>query len=403
MLTNAFQPFRYRDYRLFWVAGAFSNIGMWALVAGRLWLMHDLTRSPFMLGVVVLAGGGPFLLLTLLGGVVADNTNRLKMVIFTRSGFAILAFLTCVLVFSNLINPTYLILISISTGILLAFDLPSRQAMLEGLVPKDQLVNAVAVYSIVTAGSAIIGPSLFAPLVNFWGIGSLFGLIGFMYALTVLLLSLIKTKHIAINQKTGTEFRRGILDGVSYTFRHRGILLILSTGIGVGMCGLSFETLLPVFAEEVFHGNVYAYGSLLLSIGIGGTIGTLFLSVMVGRSGILQIHYVSGIGLACFLIIFSFVEHLQHAYLAVGLIGMCSVIFLTSNSTTIQKLVDDKYRGRVMSLHQMTWGSTALGGFVVGAIAQSTSAPFSVKIAGSLVLLIIIFSLLARIRGKTSH
>ena len=130
MLTNAFQPFRYRDYRLFWVAGAFSNIGMWALVAGRLWLMHDLTRSPFMLGVVVLAGGGPFLLLTLLGGVVADNTNRLKMVIFTRSGFAILAFLTCVLVFSNLINPTYLILISISTGILLAFDLPSRQAML---------------------------------------------------------------------------------------------------------------------------------------------------------------------------------------------------------------------------------------------------------------------------------
>lgn len=402
MLFKAFQPFRYRDYRLFWVAGAFSNIGMWALVAGRLWLMHDLTSSAFMLGLVTLSSLGPLLFLTLLGGAVADNTNRLRLVIITRSGFSVLAFLTCLLVISDSITPLYLILISVLTGILLAFDLPSRQAMLVGLVPKEQLVNAVAVYSIVTAGSAIIGPSLFAPFVNLWGIESLFGLIALMYALTVLLLSLIKTNHIVKNHRSSTALSKGISDGIKYAFQHTNIRLILATGIGVGMFGLSFETLLPIFAEEVFSGDVYAYGSLLLSIGIGGTLGTLILSVLVGRTNILPIHYISGSGLAVFLIIFSLIDHLQYAYYAIGLTGMCSVIFLTSNSTIIQTLVDDEYRGRVMSFHQLTWGSTALGGFIVGVIAQSTSAPFSVKVAGFFVLVIILSSLMIRIRTRAN-
>ena len=89
--------FRYASYRLFWIGNAFSNIGIWALMAGRLWLMHELTDSPLMLGLVTFAGLGPILLLSMWGGVVADRVNRMRLVVITRALFAFTAILTGVL------------------------------------------------------------------------------------------------------------------------------------------------------------------------------------------------------------------------------------------------------------------------------------------------------------------
>ena len=86
--------FRYREYRLYWLGGAFSNIGMWALVFGRLWLMHSLTESALYLGLVTTSSLGPILLFSVWGGVLADRVNRLRLVIATRALFAVLALLT---------------------------------------------------------------------------------------------------------------------------------------------------------------------------------------------------------------------------------------------------------------------------------------------------------------------
>ena len=191
-VPRLFSALGYREYRLFWFAGAFSNLGMWALVFGRLWLMHSLTQSPLMLGAVTICSLGPVLILSPWGGVVADRVNRLKLVTITRAGFAFLALLTATLIIFNLIRPWNLLAISVLTGILLAFDMPSRQAILPNLVPRIHLVNAITIYSFVTAGSAIIGPSIFAPLVKLSGLEGLFGLIGIAYMLTVVMLVFMK-------------------------------------------------------------------------------------------------------------------------------------------------------------------------------------------------------------------
>ncbi len=98
-----FAAFQYREYRLFWIAAGFSNIGMWTLVAGRLWLMHELSDSAIALGLVTLSSLGPILLLSVWGGVVADRVNRLRLVMTTRAMFAALAFLTGALVATDLI------------------------------------------------------------------------------------------------------------------------------------------------------------------------------------------------------------------------------------------------------------------------------------------------------------
>ena len=143
---EVFSAFRYRDYRLFWLGAVFSNLGIWALMAGRLWLMHDLTNSPLMLGLLTFSNAAPILLLAMWGGVVADRVNRLKLMIFTRSMFSLQALITGILVAFGLIQPWHLIVISLATGGLLSFDIPSRAAILPNLVKKEHLFNAIVLY-----------------------------------------------------------------------------------------------------------------------------------------------------------------------------------------------------------------------------------------------------------------
>ena len=380
-----FTALGYREYRLFWLGGAFSNIGMWALIFGRLWLMHDLTDSPFMLGVVTTSSLGPVLLLSLWGGVIADRVNRLRLVTMTRAMFAALALLTGVLVATDVIQPWHLIVISLGTGALLSFDIPSRQAMLPNLVPEEHLVNAIAVYSFLFAGSAIIGPGFFAPLVNIWGLEGLFFLIGVAYALTVVMLLMMKPlPQNSSLVKAGLW--RGLKDGLRYAREHRIILNLLGLGIVGGMFGLSFETLLPVFADEVLSGDVSRYGWLLMSIGVGGMIGAATLATVGTLRNSAAIHLVVGSGLGISLMVFSQVTWFPAALSALGLVGGFSVMFLTVNNTMVQGVVDEEFRGRIMSLHQLTWGVTAIGGLLMGTLAQVTDAPLSLLLAGLVTL-----------------
>ncbi|SVB70781.1 uncharacterized protein METZ01_LOCUS223635, partial [marine metagenome] len=161
-----FVAFRYRDYTFFWLGGAFSNIGMWTLIHARLWLMNDLTDSEIMLGLVTMTALGPTIVLSVWGGVLADRINRLKLVMISRACFAMLAFLTAGLIMSDLITPWQLLTISLATGVLLSFDIPSRQAMLPNLVKKSHMVNAIALYSFLGVASSILGPGFFGPLVK---------------------------------------------------------------------------------------------------------------------------------------------------------------------------------------------------------------------------------------------
>ena len=115
---TSFEAFGHREYRYFWVAAAFSNIGMWTLVYGRLWLMRTLTESEWMLGLVATASLGPVLFLSMWGGVLADRVNRLYLVRFTRLMFAAVTLLTAVLIATDVIRPWHVIAISAGTGVL---------------------------------------------------------------------------------------------------------------------------------------------------------------------------------------------------------------------------------------------------------------------------------------------
>ena len=382
---TSYSAFKYREYRLFWIAAAFSNIGMWSLVYGRLWLMRTLTGSEVMLGLVATANLAPVLIFSIWGGVLADRFNRLKIVRVTRLLFAITTVGTAVLIQSGNIEPWHVLAISAVTGTLLAFDIPSRSAMVATIVPKEHLAGAIALYSIVFGAAAIVGPMLFSPLVSAWGLEGLFYIIGTSYLLTVLTLLMMRTSghRVAATSKTVLG---GLLQGFTYLRHQKSITSVILLGVTLGLFGSSFDTLLPVFTDEIFSGGTDVFGQLLLGAGIGGLTATMAITLIGRRVRPALYLIIAGVGLGAAQLTFARIDILGLAVFVAGIIGGFKVVLGTMNTTVVQTLVAEEFRGRVLSINQLTWGASALGGLLMGYLAQRFDAPTAMTFGGSVAI-----------------
>lgn len=364
--------FKHRSYTIFWIGNAFSNLGIWALGAGRSWLMQELTNSPFMLGLLALSGSIPLLFFSVFGGVIADRVNRLKLITFTRACFAFFAFITGFLIFQDFINPLQLIIITLCTGTLMAFDIPSRAAIVPNLVPKSEVPNAILVYSFMFSGAGLIGPTYFGPVVNNFGIETLFFLVGISYVLTVIMFLLMP--QISSNSSAEkSSVLSDLIQGISYIINHRAIGWVMFSGLLVGIFGTSYSTLLPTFSDITLGTGVYGFSYMLFSAGLGGLIGTIFLSFYSKIKLFGIIHTNSAILIGVGVLILSFAPDINIALVIIGFLGIVGMSFGVVNNTLTQSLVDDKYRGRVMSLYQLTWAGTSFGGLIIGTIAENTT------------------------------
>lgn len=372
---------RYREYRLFWIGAAFSNIGIWALMTGHLWLMHTLTSSPFMLGLLTFSGAGPILLLSMWGGVVADRVNRLKLVTYSRATFSLLAFLTAPLVYFDVIRPSHLIALSLTYGVLVSFDIPCRQAIVPNLVRREHLLNAIVLYSFLMGGAGIIGPAFFGPIVSSVGLAGLFAFVGTAYAGTVVMLMMMRPMPNRPNPEQG-KLWDDLLRGLGYIRARWAILSLILMGVVTGIFGSAFGTLLPIFAAEILEGDVQSYGNLLLSLGVGGMLGMVVLAAFGNLKNSVVLQLVAGVGFGLGLAVFCQISFFPLSLAVLALVGGSGVAFGTINNTLVQTLVDDEFRGRVMSIHQLGWGASAIGGLVMGGLAEVLGAPLTLALGG---------------------
>ena len=374
---------KFRDYRIFWIGNATSNIGIFLLMAGSLWLMHELTNSALYLGVLTFTGLGPILVLSMWGGVIADRVNRVRLVTITRGCFSATALIIGLLVTLNVIQPWHLIFISLINGILLSLDIPSRQAMVPNLLPREHLLNAFALQSILGTGSAIIGP-VFLPLIEkLWGIEGVFMVIGVAYAFTAVMFSKLSKQEIYATGKVQKPWR-DLIEGFSYIKDHGVMVALISIGIVAGVFTSSYTTLLPVFAQDILGGDVQGYGNLLLSSGIGGMVGAIVIAQFAKSGDFNLIQTTSGIGLSLTLVVFAVNGNFILAVISIAVVGAFGVVFSTINNTFLQNMIADEYRGRVSSIHQLGWGASAFGGLLLGFLAQTFGPQFGLSLCGGI-------------------
>ena len=361
--------------------------------------MRTLTDSEILLGSVTAATMAPVMLFSIWGGVVADTINRLRFLSFTRFLFAISGLFTAVLIATNIIEAWHLLAISAFTGTLLAFDIPTRGAMVASLVPRDQLPSAISLYSVVFGGAAILGPSLFHPLVSAFGMEGLFFIVALSYILTVLtLLRMDRTPHVTVhmNARDDTSLSlslsakarfRDMIEGVKYVRKEATIASIIGYGILIGIVATPMETLMPVVTEEIYSGDSAIYGRLLLAVGIGGLIGTFAITLIGARSKPPLYLALGGVLIGVCYIGFGSVGVFHYALAIAGLLGGLSVVKGTMSTTVVQMLVSDTFRGRVMSLMNFTWGAQALGAMLMGTLAELWGVPFAFIFAGVMAII----------------
>lgn len=392
------EALKFREYRIFWLGNATSNIGIFMLFAGRLWLMHELTDSKIMLGILTFASAVPILLFSMWGGVVADRVNRVRLVAITRALFAVTAILTGLLIAFDVILPWHLILISLINGVLLSFDIPSRQAMVPNLLPREHLINAYALQSMLGTGSAIIGPTFLPLIIKIWGMSGVFIFIGVAYAFTAIMFSQL-TKQKIYQSNNNQKPWGDLLEGLAY-IRLNGVMVsLISIGIITGIFAAPYMTLLPDYVDKILAGDVSSYGYLLLSSGIGGMCGAVVMAqfgrlrqtssapIMTGFGLRISLNYlqiITGLGLGISLIFFSIINSFQVAIIIIAIVGAFSVTFQTINNTFLQTLIEDKYRGRVSSIHQLGWGASAFGGLLLGILAHRYGTQFALMLCASI-------------------
>ena len=362
------------------------------------WLVYELTGSALALGTVFGAFAIPMIVLPFFGGVLADRLDRRKVIWIMQSAATLLALVMAILVATELIQVWHIFVISFISAIALAFDQPTRQAIIPDLVPRDELRPAVALNSAVFTGGAFIGPALAGFLVAQAGLplAGAFFINAATFGAVIVAVAFMRIPPMEPSRTRGSVLSTA-LDGFRFVGRNELIIMVMILSLATSLFGRSYHALLPVFAKDILDVGIQGLGMMNSAPGAGSIVG----AVLIGMNLRLPPNGVLGLGgmavLALLLIGFASSESYALSLVLLFLLGVLGTVMITATRTILQLSAPREYMGRVMSLSTIAViGFGPLGGFIVGPLADVAGAPNSLYISSALV--VIAAALLAGVR-----
>jgi MFS family permease len=382
-LKTTFRSLQYRNYRLFFAGQSVSLIGTWIQRIAMPWLVYDLTKSVFLLGLVGFVGQVPTFLLSPFAGVLTDRWNRYHILIATQILAMAQAIILTWLIFNKSIEVWHIVLLSGFLGCINAFDIPARQSFVIKMVDKkEDLGNAIALNSSMVNGARLLGPSLAGILIATTGEGICFLLNALSYIFVIWSLLLMKIEPYEkknITKSVIKEFK----EGFSYTFGSIPIKYTILLLALVSLMGMPYTVLMPVFAKEILHGGSHTFGFLMGASGLGALTGALYLASRKNSSGLDKIIPLAASAFGAGLIMFSFSRSFALSLVLLVMVGLGMMLQMASSNTMLQTIVDDKQRGRVMSFYTMAFMGTApFGSLLAGSVAKIIGIPNTILIGG---------------------
>lgn len=382
-LTFLVRAFRHRNYRLFFGGQGTSLVGTWMQQIAVSWLVYRLTNSAFLLGFIGFASQIPTFVLTSVAGVFADRYDRRKLLVLTQVLAMVQAFVLAYLTFTGHIAVWHLVVLSVFLGIVNALDVPTRQSfVIDLVVNKDDLANAIALNSVMFNGARLIGPSVAGILIGFLGEAACFFVNGVSFLAIVI--ALLAMSIPAKEKKSESPlFFQGLQDGYRYTFGFaptRYIILLLGL---VSLMGMPYLVLMPIFAKDILHGGPHTLGFLMGASGIGAVIGAVHLASRKTVLGLGKLIVISSSAFGVGLIIFSLSRYILLSLCTMSLTGFGMIVHMASSNTILQTIVDEDKRGRIMSFFAMAFtGMAPFGSIIAGSLASKIGAPNTLAISG---------------------
>jgi MFS family permease len=396
-LASRIGPFRHRPFAVYWAGGVLSNLGTWLqAVAGSIFV-YQLTASPLAVGILNFAGFLPILLFSVVGGVISDRFDRRQVVIVTHFISGSLAALLAVVTFTGQVTAAHLIVVAFALNTSYAVAKPAITSILPGLVPRDEVQDAVALNTLQFVSGQIGGPLIAAVVMATLGAAWAFAVNSLTFIGPVLAMVYLQRRGLGANTATPANRRSGASGaGASFVREHRWVLALLAGVVATSAPLEMIRTLSPALAVEGLGQPESAAGIIVAAQSVGSAI-ALFVFVPLRRRGLSE--RTAAVGLliqAVGLVLTTVAATLTTAAVAVGLVGFGFSLTFPVLTGVLQAEVPDDVRGRVMAFHQMSHlGNRPLAAIIVGAVATVVGAQPAVLVG----LLLIPVGLLAADRA----
>ncbi|WP_106058702.1 MFS transporter [Clostridium vincentii] len=389
--NNPFTSLKHKNFRYYWIGMWVSLIGTWMQNIAQPWLAYTLTDSPFLLSLIGILQFTPLLIFSLFAGVILDKFSKRKILLVTQSASLIITLMLAILVWQGTIQYWHILIMSLMLGIVNSIDMPTRQAMVIELVGKEDLMNAIALNSMVFNIARIIGPALAGIVMGYAGMAICFFANSISFGAVVISLFFIKLKPVERKPKNDTNIIEEIKDGLKYIY-HKDILLytILVMAI-VGTFAPNFNVLVPVFAEQILNQNEAGFGILMSFMGIGAFLGSMFIATSSKSGPKKFIIFIVPLIVGFFLIIIGFTNIFLVTGIFLAITGFFFIAFSSSANSTLQLNSSNEYRGRVMSVYTLVFaGSTPFGNLYAGLITEGFDARIGFAACGAIIIFLMI-------------
>ena len=403
---RTFSAFKHRNYRYLWTSTLVSSGGNWVQQITIGWLAFHITGDALLTGTVAGIRGIPFLIAGPISGVLSDRMDRRKLMLITQVYLAILGLVFASLVAGFLyveVAVWHLFVFTFLFGSGWAMNNPIRQAMVANSVPREDMMNAIAMNSAAFQLTRIIGPSVAGILIATVGPSVNFFIQAGAFVGVFLLVLPLRIPQDDFSVSRGQSFFTNFKEGVSYAVNTPVIMALIFMGMIPSMFLMSFiNGLMPVFAAEVLDSPSRSLGYLFSAYGAGALIGTLSLASLgkVQHKGIMLLIAAMGSGLA--MVAFSFTSTLWFSIPALVAMGATQMFYMATNNTLIQSIVPDTLRGRVLSLFMLDFALVAVGAIMAGAIVQTFGISNGFFFGGAVAfsLFVILGLVFKQLRGK---
>lgn len=398
-LLSAFPAFESPNFQRYFPGQVISMIGTWIQMVAQGWLVLEITGSAFDVGLAAAASTLPPLFLSLLGGVVVDRYPRRTILFWTQSAAMVLAFILGIFAMTGTVTIWIILLLSFLLGCVNALNVPALQAFLSEIVEREHLASAIAMNSAIYNVSRVIGPAIAGFLISATGTGTAFLVNGVSFFAVILSLLSMKNLPKKPAAKVTQNPFQAIREGLHYSWKHPLIRTSIFFIAIISIFAWSYVTMLPVIAKHTFGMDASGMGYLYGVSGLGSVVGTILVSIYSRKVD--RLVFIAGgtILFAFALIGFTFTTYLPAALFFLFVSGFGLVSAVSTLSATIQSSVDDRFRGRVMSLYMMIFmGFMPIGNVEIGYLSEHFGTGIAIRI-GCLVTIVAAVVLIFTSRG----
>lgn len=398
---RTFRSLRQRNFRLFFMGQLVSQVGTWLTMIALTLLVLSLTHSGVAIGLLAACQFLPVLLFGAYGGLVADRSDKRRLLVITQTLEMGQSALLAALAFMPHPPVWAFYVISLAGGCMLAFDNPARRSFVSEMVPPDDIQNAVTLNSALMTGSRVIGPAIAGALVVTVGYGWCFTIDAVSYLTVIAALLAMRTSELRPTQRV-MRAKGQLREAFRYVVHAVGLWVPLVMVTVVGTLTFNFSVVLPLFVENSLGGTATQFTILFSVLSVGSVCGSLTVARLerIDLFHLVVAAFAFGITMA----VLACMPNLASALVVALAVGTASVAFVTSSTAIVQLRTAPMMRGRVLALQSMVFlGSTPLGGPLLGWVSDAWGARVAIAVGAVAAIGAGAFGLYARRRWPAAE